>query len=119
MNLHSFCKTVLVGSMLGLLITPTFSAAQESHPPHWTYSGPESPEQWGKLDPAYSLCSQGRMQSPMDVKNAKPAASTLKTDDDQVMPWGVSWLTCAKQTSHDRPGCCGTSRTFVRRSAGL
>jgi hypothetical protein len=31
-NLHSFCKTVLVGSILIQLITPTFSTAQESHP---------------------------------------------------------------------------------------
>ena len=89
MNLHSFCKTVLVGSMLFLLITRTFSAAQESHPPHWTYSGPESPTQWGKLDPAYSLCSLGRMQSPIDVKNAKPADLPVLKIDYQAVPLNI------------------------------
>ena len=85
MNLHSFCKTVLVGFLLGLLITSTFSAAQEIHPPHWTYSGAENPKQWGKLDPAYSLCSLGRTQSPIDVKNAKPAdLPVLKIDSQTV-----------------------------------
>jgi carbonic anhydrase len=89
MNWHSFCKTVLVGAMLGLLITRTFSAAQESHPPHWTYSGPESPKQWGKLDPAYSLCSLGRMQSPIDVKNAKTAELAVLKIDYQAAPLNI------------------------------
>jgi carbonic anhydrase len=89
MNLHSFCKTVLVGSMLIQFITPTFSAAQESHPPHWTYSGTESPKQWGKLDPTYSLCSLGRAQSPVDVKNAKPADLPVLQIDYHAVPLNI------------------------------
>jgi carbonic anhydrase len=52
MNFHFFCKAVLVGSMLIQLITTTFSAAQETHPPHWTYSGAESPKKWGSSTPS-------------------------------------------------------------------
>jgi len=85
MILHSRCKTVLFASPLGLLTTSTLSAGQESNPPHWTYSGAENPKQWGKLDPAYSLCSLGRTQSPIDVKNAKPAdLPVLKIDSQTV-----------------------------------
>jgi carbonic anhydrase len=46
------------------------SVAQDSHATHWTY---DHPEQWGKLDPAYSTCSEGRAQSPIDVKDAARA----------------------------------------------
>jgi len=78
MNSLSFCKTALLGSMLGLPITLALCTAQEGHPPHWTY---EHPEQWGMLDPAYSPCSLGRTQSPIDVKNARFAAlPALKID---------------------------------------
>ena len=89
MNLHSFCKTVLVGSMLIQFITPTFSAAQETHLPHWTYSGAESPKEWGKLDPAYSLCSLGRAQSPIDVKNAKSADLPILKIDYHAEPLNI------------------------------
>jgi carbonic anhydrase len=82
-------KTVLIGSLLGLLITPALSAAQESHPPHWTYSGPESPKHWGTLDPSYSLCSLGHMQSPIDVRNAKPADLPVLKIDYQAVPLNI------------------------------
>ena len=69
MNWHLLNKAARLGSMLSLLITLAFCSAQETHPSHWSY---EQPEQWGKLDPAYSSCSLGRTQSPIDVKDAIP-----------------------------------------------
>jgi carbonic anhydrase len=89
LNLHTFCKTILVCSPLALLFTALSSAAQESHPPHWTYSGAEGPEHWGKLDPAYSLCSTGRMQSPINVKNAKPADLPVLKIDYRAVPLNI------------------------------
>jgi len=78
MNSSFFYKAPLLAAMLGSLVTLAVRAAQEHHPPHWTY---EHPEQWGQLDPAYSSCSSGRTQSPIDVKNAKPGdLSPLKID---------------------------------------
>lgn len=36
---------------------------------HWTYDGPQGPEHWGGLDPAYSACAIGRRQSPINIIN--------------------------------------------------
>ena len=70
MNSVSLGRVILPASVLALPITLFFCVAQEGHAPHWTY---EHPEQWGTLDPAYSSCSLGRTQSPIDVRDAKPA----------------------------------------------
>lgn len=37
--------------------------------PHWTYEGPNGPDNWGKLHPSWSLCSKGQTQSPIDVRD--------------------------------------------------
>ena len=34
---------------------------------HWGYSGHEGPENWGKLDDSYSMCSTGKNQSPINI----------------------------------------------------
>ncbi len=34
---------------------------------HWGYSGHEGPEQWGELDPEYSICAKGKNQSPVNL----------------------------------------------------
>jgi carbonic anhydrase len=39
-------------------------AAEEAH---WGYSGNEGPEHWGKLDPEYASCSEGKNQSPVNL----------------------------------------------------
>lgn len=40
-----------------------------THPAHWGYTGDIGPDHWGDLDPAYSFCSLGRNQSPVDIVN--------------------------------------------------
>jgi carbonic anhydrase len=37
----------------------------------WDYFGKTGPLGWGKLDPAYKACSNGREQSPVDIRGAK------------------------------------------------
>lgn len=37
----------------------------------WTYTGKLGPLNWGKLDPAYSACSKGHQQSPVDIRGAR------------------------------------------------
>jgi carbonic anhydrase len=73
--------------ILGLCIldAPALSLAQEAHPPHWTYIGPQDPEHWGTLDPAFAACSNGRHQSPIDIKDAKKAdLPALRLDYNSV-----------------------------------
>lgn len=35
---------------------------------HWGYTGAGAPENWAKLDPDYALCSAGKRQSPIDIR---------------------------------------------------
>jgi carbonic anhydrase len=47
--------------------------AQEHSGPHWAYEGREGPEHWGELDKTFSVCQQGHHQSPIDIRDSKPA----------------------------------------------
>ncbi|MGO8758790.1 MAG: carbonic anhydrase [Terracidiphilus sp.] len=47
----------------------TLSAAQSGA--NWTYEGKTGPLVWGKLDPAYAVCSRGHEQSPIDIRGAR------------------------------------------------
>lgn len=40
---------------------------QEAEAPHWSYSGTEGPENWGRLSAAYSTCASGKNQSPINL----------------------------------------------------
>jgi carbonic anhydrase len=52
--------------VLYIMLVPVLASAQQ-RPPHWTYSGQEGPNEWGKLDSSYAACSSGRTQSPIDI----------------------------------------------------
>jgi len=81
MHSEFFRRTVRFASLLSLLLLPFVGASQESHPPHWGYSGSEAPKRWGKLDPAYSACALGRAQSPINITHPVLAdLPTLKLD---------------------------------------
>ncbi|MDD5241267.1 MAG: carbonic anhydrase family protein [Sulfuricella sp.] len=47
------------------LVASSLACAGET--PHWTYSGDEGPDNWGKLTPEYSQCGSGKNQSPIDL----------------------------------------------------
>lgn len=58
----------LVGYMhlgCGGASAPVPEAPKSAPPAHWSYSGDESPQRWGDLDPAYTLCKTGGAQSPI------------------------------------------------------
>jgi carbonic anhydrase len=86
MNSASLCKVLLSPSVLALPITLFFCVGQEGHPPHWTY---EDPEQWGTLDRAFSSCSSGRTQSPIDVRDARPADLPALKIEYQDVPLNI------------------------------
>src|SRR5207245_4579012 len=81
MRSPSFCRTVLLASILSLVGLTAVAAAQEAHRPHWAYEGKEGPKEWGNLDASYAACSIGHTQSPIDIKDARKAdLPTLKFD---------------------------------------
>jgi len=56
-------------AVLLFCVVTTIGAAQTGA--HWDYYGKTGPLGWGRLDPAYRLCSEGKEQSPIDIRGAK------------------------------------------------
>jgi carbonic anhydrase len=80
MNSSSANGTLLLAGIL-ILTSPIISVADTPNTAHWAYTGPEDPAHWASLDPAYSACSQGHAQSPIDITNAQIAdLPVLKPD---------------------------------------
>lgn len=55
-------------SLAALLCLGTAAWAQSAVP--WDYQGRFGPLSWGKLSPAYRACTDGREQSPIDIRGA-------------------------------------------------
>jgi carbonic anhydrase len=55
-------------AMLAFGVAVASAAAQSGAA--WDYSGKTGPLNWGRLDPAYRACSQGKEQSPIDIRGA-------------------------------------------------
>jgi len=53
-----------------LVIGLCASAAMAQQGADWSYDGKQGPLNWGRLDPAYRACSQGKQQSPIDIRGA-------------------------------------------------
>jgi carbonic anhydrase len=45
--------------------------------PHWTYDGKTGPTSWGGLDPTWSLCADGKQQSPIDIEPRGTTATPI------------------------------------------
>ena len=58
-----------IGALL-LMSVVIAAPAWAQTPTHWDYYGKTGPLGWGHLDPAYRLCSQGKEQSPIDIRGA-------------------------------------------------
>jgi len=56
---------------LFLVFAVTAGLAAGQSTARWDYYGKTGPLGWGRLDPAYRLCSQGKEQSPIDIHGAK------------------------------------------------
>lgn len=52
-------------------LVPFQAVAQDAKPPHWSYEGTTDPSHWSSLESAYTVCSVGHLQSPIDIKGAK------------------------------------------------
>jgi carbonic anhydrase len=69
---------------------PGFSQvlAQQAPAP-WGYTGNDGPKNWGKLSPAYSACSEGRSQSPINIKGAKESDLPALKFDYKAVPLNI------------------------------
>ncbi len=45
---------------------------------HWSYEGADGPENWGKLAPEFSVCGNGKRQSPIDIRDG------IKVDQEPI-----------------------------------
>ena len=63
--IHAVRITALAALIVGVA---TIAAAQTTS---WDYEGKRGALVWGKLDPAYKVCSQGHEQSPIDIRGAR------------------------------------------------
>jgi carbonic anhydrase len=59
-------KSLLLTPVL-VLVLAVPAMAQETE---WDYEGERGPSHWGSLDPAFSACSTGSSQSPIDLRGA-------------------------------------------------
>src|SRR4051812_44710833 len=65
-----FCMCVRQVSQLSVLAFVVISCtvfATAQNAASWNYYGKTGPLGWGKLDPSYKACSNGREQSPLDI----------------------------------------------------
>ena len=69
-----FCsrsRALIVGVALSLAATAGFGADKAST---WSYAGATGPAKWGTLDKSFEDCTDGQLQSPIDI----PAKATRK-----------------------------------------
>src|SRR4051812_45757911 len=66
------------------------AAATPSDTHHWSYAGPEGPAEWGALDPECETCGLGKHQSPIDIRDAKPADLPAIRFDYRAAPLAVA-----------------------------
>ena len=60
-----------LSTVLSFFVVATAFASDHGATAHWDYYGKTGPLGWGKLDPAYKACSEGKEQSPIDIRGAK------------------------------------------------
>jgi carbonic anhydrase len=53
---------------------------------HWAYGGHGGPANWAELDQAFATCKLGQLQSPIDIRGAKPAALPAIRFDYKPVP---------------------------------
>lgn len=79
----------LVGALLLVSCSPTEPVAEsqgESHVVHWGYEADDGPEKWASMSSEWSLCGEGREQSPIDLADPAPTelpAVKIDTPSDQ------------------------------------
>lgn len=63
--------SILLGAFGALFAAAALAAEAESS--QWGYQGEHGPAHWAEMDSGFSTCALGRMQSPIDIRNALKA----------------------------------------------
>jgi carbonic anhydrase len=58
--------------------------AEEQH--HWSYRGSTAPAKWSMLEPDYAACGIGKLQSPIDIRDADAERADLPAIDFDYKP---------------------------------
>ncbi|HKV75224.1 MAG TPA: carbonic anhydrase family protein [Gemmatimonadales bacterium] len=85
MRTLTFEKASVCLMALGFALVPARAQAQHATP-HWSYSGHGGPAEWGGLDPSFAACSNGKVQSPINITGAKKADLPALTFDYTAVP---------------------------------
>ncbi|HKH84144.1 MAG TPA: carbonic anhydrase family protein [Gemmatimonadales bacterium] len=73
--MHARSRVLIPGIVLvSIALAPRPLPAQAHQTAHWTYQGETGPAHWGSLDPAFSRCTTGHAQSPLDIRTATSGA---------------------------------------------
>lgn len=73
-------------------VSTAVSTPPSARPVHWKYEGEEGTAFWAKLDPAYSMCGEGKHQSPVNIVPAN--AST-------ALDWKLDYKSTSLTISHN------------------
>jgi carbonic anhydrase len=68
LNLAAVCVLALLGAGAASAQSPAPGSATR-----WSYSGADGPDHWGELDPKFAACKTGKLQSPIDIQDPRPA----------------------------------------------
>jgi len=68
-------RIVAIAATVSLALPGVLRAEGEHH--HWTYGGATGPAKWVTLEPEFTACGLGKMQSPIDIRDADAKKSDL------------------------------------------
>jgi carbonic anhydrase len=68
-------KLGVLACLSAVFLLPDGAVSEQPKSTHWDYGTDEGPGNWAKLSPEFSLCGVGREQSPIDLRDATPAAA--------------------------------------------
>lgn len=69
-SLKNTCLAIIFGNAIAFQV---FAAANDVAT--WSYSGDTGPNNWGQLSPAFSLCGNGQLQSPINITGSMQNAT--------------------------------------------
>src|SRR5258708_23129643 len=63
----------LRASTLACVVTIVSAAAYADEPHEWDYGEEHGPRVWAELKPEFAACGAGKVQSPINIRNAQPS----------------------------------------------